>query len=114
MGAFSTGAKGARKIVTWVATVAQAGIAFAILWTVGNKLYQFEIDRDGRTIDSTCGLDPVPTEEGLCKAAFAAVAITFAVLVALSLVLVCTCSINFATSYTLKFMSSAQSRSAFR
>ena len=84
MGVFSTSA----KVVTWVATVLQAGFAFAILWTVGRKLYQFELDVDGRTINSTCGLDEVPTEEGLCKAAFAAVSITFAVLVALSLVLV--------------------------
>lgn len=79
---------GVRKAVTWLATVAQSAIAFALLWTIGRKLYHFEIDRDGRTINSTCGLDEVPTEEGLCKAAFAAVVITFAVLIALSLVLV--------------------------
>lgn len=88
MGIVSTGGKGVRKILTWVATVAQAGIAIAIVYIVADRLFNTDVNIGDRSVSTSCGLDPEPTDDGLCQAAFTAVAITFAALFGLSLVFV--------------------------
>ena len=88
----STAAR-ARTIVTFTASLLQAGAAIAIVYLVANRLQSVQVADDNRSFEEVqCALDKAtrtdPSEDSLCKLAYIGSAITFAALVGLSLLLV--------------------------
>jgi hypothetical protein len=87
-------AKAFRSWILGLATIAQIGIGAAIVYFVV-KLQEVEYSVDGGVEEVSCALDSRSNEPGkaednsLCFLAFAGVALTFALMLALSIVLVC-------------------------
>lgn len=83
----------ARSIITFTATLLQAGAAIAIIYLVADRLQSVQVADDNRSIDEVqCALDKQtrdnPDEDSLCKLAYIGSGITFAAMVGLSLLLV--------------------------
>jgi lysylphosphatidylglycerol synthetase-like protein (DUF2156 family) len=86
---------------TWVATVAQAAIAIAILYITSKELYQFKIDAKSQGVTNVqCALDKDPAKESLCTLAFTAVGITCAALIVLSFLFVRSVTYSHITLHT--------------
>lgn len=86
-------AKAFRRIVLTVATIAQIIVGALIIRYVV-QLQDIDVDQEDRAVEVSCALDHHSNETGeddesLCILGFAGVALTFALMLALSVVLVC-------------------------
>lgn len=85
--------KAFRRIVLTVATIAQIIVGGLIIRYVA-QLQDIDVDQEERAVEVSCALDHHSNETGeddesLCILGFAGVALTFALMLALSVVLVC-------------------------
>jgi hypothetical protein len=81
--------KAFRKFVTWIATIAQVVFAISIVYVVQRKLHNVEFTARDQTVqEESCLLNKNPDEDNLCILAYVGVFLTFAMMIAASILLV--------------------------